>query len=492
MNLQPMLNSNSQRMKSPNYYARTETNQRENNEDCYNGFLIEDQGGKVPVFVVADGMGGHEHGEDVSRQAVLKVEDFLKKTIEQISLQSDPIKYLKQCLLDAIESANELVQRMVSVNGWDRAGSTIVIALVWQNKVIAANLGDSPLFHWSQNTGNLDRVTQDHSVPGILAQAKLITEEMVRYHERRGQLEFFLGSKNLPKPDPIYERSLEPGDLLLLCSDGISGALSREQIRAVLADSAIDLPDKANQLIEAARDEGETDNQTVILWRYKLPSQTTSTRNIAAPTAIQPKSQPTLIQSSIAVHPQTQTPSRTRRKRSLSRKKLLLLFVVCIGAIAAATLIFFQLRSILQARTPANPQPTSNPPLQQPPPAGIATPSPTTPPGLQSPSIEFHQIVNVSPNGLILTTRDPRTQEPSQWEAVKLKSGGRECRIRLIDPVEQQDINIIDQTRDFVETESKKLGCIRVWKLKPAIGNPSRLPNKSADVPIVSIQGEHA
>lgn len=435
--------------------------------------MIEDQGGQVPVLVIADGMGGHEHGEDVSRQAVLKVEDFLKKTIQQIAAQSDPVNYLKQCLLDAIESANELVQRMVSVNGWDRAGSTIVIAIVWQNKVVAANLGDSPLFHWSQKTGELVRVTQDHSVPGILAQAKLITEEMARYHERRGQLEFFLGSKTLPQPDPIYDRTLEPGDLLLMCSDGISGSLSREQIRAILADSTIDLPDQAERLIQAARDEGETDNQTVILWRYKISSQTTSTRKIAAPTALQPRqaSQPTLIQSSLSTSTTAQTPPRTRRKRSISRKGLFLLTAISLTITIVLVWLLFQALGLIQARVgkPARTPPAQ--PIQQ---------QPLQP--KSSPQIEAFE-------GSVITTRDADDQV-IQWGAPKLKQLEKDCRS---DTPEKSDTqSLIAQSEEHLTTQSKRFGCIRIWKLRLPQGSSPRPADQSAIFSIVSIQGERA
>ncbi|GAP94029.1 PP2C family protein-serine/threonine phosphatase [Leptolyngbya sp. NIES-2104] len=462
-------------MKSLNYFARSETNQRENNEDCHNSFLLEDQGVQIPVFVIADGMGGHEHGEDVSRQAVLKVEDFLKKTVDQVAAQADSIDYLKQVLLDAIESANELVQRMVSVNGWDRAGSTIVIALIWNNKAIAANLGDSPLFHWSQKTGELVRVTQDHSVPGILAQANLISEEMARYHERRGQLEFFLGCKTLPQPDPVYERTLEPGDLLLLCSDGISGSLSREQLKTILS-KPIDLPEQAEQLIQAARNEGETDNQTVILWRYKVPSQATSIRKLPAATSV--RSQPTLIQSSLTT--QVQSPPRNRRKRTLSRRGLFLITAVCLAGAIAAIFIGFQLLTWIQAQ--------SDPLLTQPTVKQVTPQQPAQTPIPRSP---FHEFESLSADGSTLTTKDPDTQQFVQWHAPKLKAFDKNCRSNTPEPDDPQAI--LQQSPEQIITKSKTLGCIRLWKLKSPQGNsPLRQVEKPAIDVIVSIQGEHS
>ncbi len=161
-------------MKQQNYYARTEINQRATNEDHYNVFGVSLKRAKpgqqcgVKILVVADGMGGHEHGEDVSRQAVLKIEDFLKKTLTSDLHDLNKPAHLKAELLNAIKSANTLVQRMRQANGWAEAGSTIVVAGICENTVVAANLGDSPMMHFTHRTKDLLRVTQDHSVPGIV------------------------------------------------------------------------------------------------------------------------------------------------------------------------------------------------------------------------------------------------------------------------------------------------------------------------------------
>ena len=258
-----------------NPFCHTTVNKRRNNEDQQSTFLLPYAEDALPirVVIVADGMGGHEHGEDVSQQAVLKVKEFLNESIEQVyeGVRLTP-EDLKNLLRRAIESTNQLVLRMVEINDWKRAGSTIVIAAILGDQLIAANLGDSPLFHYQTRQRKVVRVTQDHSVPGILAQAKLISEEMVRYHERRGQLEFFLGAEALPPLDFVYERTLEPDDLVLLCSDGVSGLMKLEQIEEVLGDSSSSLEEKANQLIQTARTLGETDNQTLILWQYSAMS----------------------------------------------------------------------------------------------------------------------------------------------------------------------------------------------------------------------------
>lgn len=443
-------------MQIPNYYARTETNQRDNNEDCHTVFfLLDDRAEQIPVLVVADGMGGHEHGEDVSRQVVLKVEDFLKKRILDLNTQPDPTEYLKQCLLDALQSANVLVQRMVSANGWERAGSTIVMGLIWQNKLIAANLGDSPLFHWSAQSGALDRVTQDHSVPGILVQANLISEEMARYHERRGQLEFFVGNNTLPQPSPIYERTLVPGDLLMLCSDGVSGTLHRDQIQSILADRSPDLPEKAAQLIQAAREEGETDNQTIILWRYMGASQQPSTtlRTLALGSTLKshPRSEQRSTQHSTATtHAPADTsepkllaelPSRSRfRRRGLSRKAWVLIGAMTIaGAVAAVVIVKQLIPQMISLISHRQPPPRENPPAQ--PPLQIEWRSPETP---------------------ILTTKDPETLQPLEWHQPILLTQIPGCGSNLPTPGEKQVMT--DQKPEQILTKSEGTECIRVWR----------------------------
>ena len=251
-----------------NYYARTEINQRDNNEDNLDKseFYVM---GEPPITVlsVADGMGGHEHGEDVSTEGLLKFSltlfGELKAVERALPLTSEK---LKQALINATNITNSHIRLMVESNKWHKAGSTIVSAAVWRDRVIAVNLGDSPLFHYEAETGQLVKVTLDHSVPAILAQAGLITEEMARGHERRGQLEFFLGCDSMPDPLPVYERVLQPGDLLLFCSDGVSGSLRLVQIQQILAQKDTNLAQKADLLIRASLEAGETDNQTLILW----------------------------------------------------------------------------------------------------------------------------------------------------------------------------------------------------------------------------------
>jgi hypothetical protein len=90
---------------------------------------------------------------------------------------------------------------------------------------------------------------------------------MARYHEGKDRLEFFAGAERLPKDPPVWDFETEAGDLLLLCSDGVNGEITEDQITTILSDATLDSEQKADALIQAALDAGETDNQTLILWQ---------------------------------------------------------------------------------------------------------------------------------------------------------------------------------------------------------------------------------
>lgn len=261
----------------PQCVVCSETNQRENNEDSFQVLTLTPALGEPPVVVlgVADGMGGHAYGEHVSREALRKVSlSLFEQLIVEPSINRletlAPLdkEKLSQALLSALEQANAHVRRMVEANKWGKAGSTIVVAAILHDTAVVTNLGDSPLFHYEASSGQLRKVTEDHTVTGVLLRAGMITPEMARYHEGRSRLEFYLGGANFPGEAPVHHIALATGDLLLLCTDGVTGSLLPEQVAEIVANSGDDLTGMAQRLIQASCEAGETDNQTLILWRH--------------------------------------------------------------------------------------------------------------------------------------------------------------------------------------------------------------------------------
>lgn len=270
-------------MQHPNYVVLSDQNQREDNEDSFLIAKFYPHGAKGPLTLlgIADGMGGHKYGEDVSREALRHT---CLSLFEQLSVRSAlnslgteeafDVARLGTALLEAVEQTNAYVQRMILANKWGKAGSTIVVVAIYGDAARVVNLGDSPLFHYSVAEQTLKQVTIDHTVAGALMRAGLITPEMARIHEGSDRLEFFIGNEAMPRDAPVHEVSLSPGDLLLLCSDGISSALGLQQLQSVLGEAntaskdVLQLDILAEQLLDASTASGESDNQTLILWRH--------------------------------------------------------------------------------------------------------------------------------------------------------------------------------------------------------------------------------
>lgn len=272
------------------YACLSEINQRENNQDSYVVVEFTPFGSTEPLLLlaVADGMGAYEHSAEVSREVLRRVcvTLFEQLTVERALNAHWPaenfgLAHLACALQEGAILVDAYVQRLIEKNQWGKVGTTIVIAAICADDLVTLNLGDSPSFHYERSTQTLVQLTEDHTVANALARGGLISPEMVRYHEGSSQLEFFVGAGAMPRPLPLHYRKLNRGDLVLLCTDGISKSLTLEKMQNVLRqlESGIEttngLANLAEALREAAVSEGESDNQTLIVWHYTGPSKPT-------------------------------------------------------------------------------------------------------------------------------------------------------------------------------------------------------------------------
>jgi PPM family protein phosphatase len=258
----------------PHYAVRSQINQRDNNEDSFLVLPLCLGGQASPLYLlaVADGMGGHAHGEHISYQALKKLSLGLFEQLVTLPnlnhLQPAALtaQNLVQVLTDALPLINIYIQKMIQANRWERAGSTLVVALILGNEVVVTNLGDSPLFYINAADQTCRQITAEHTVAGMLLRANLITPEMAQVHQGKNQLEYFIGCDHLPEPLPMHRLTLGAKDRLLLCSDGISGSLDLKLLQQLCSQDSLSLDEIADRLLEAALSAGETDNQTLILW----------------------------------------------------------------------------------------------------------------------------------------------------------------------------------------------------------------------------------
>ncbi|MGZ4176413.1 MAG: Stp1/IreP family PP2C-type Ser/Thr phosphatase [Solirubrobacteraceae bacterium] len=221
--------------------------QRRDNED--NAFV------RAPLFVVADGMGGAQAGEVASK---LAVEEFHEALPDQGSAE--------ERLTDRIRAANRRIFDL-SRTEHEHAGmgTTLTAAYLDDDHLAVAHVGDSRAYIFRD--GELGRLTQDHSlVEELLRQGKL-TEEQAAEHPQRSIITRALGIEGDVEVD-TWSYPVQAGDVVLLCSDGLTSMIGEEQIVQILR-SERSLDRAADRLIGAANDAGGRDNITVVLFRLE-------------------------------------------------------------------------------------------------------------------------------------------------------------------------------------------------------------------------------
>ncbi len=235
------------------YYATSDTGRiREQNEDFC--FASDSPVGSLDnLFIVCDGMGGHNAGEFASEGAVsLMVREIGTSDIR------DPYEALGR----GIEAANSAIHKR-SVDDPAKAGmgTTLVAATIFGSELYVANVGDSRLYMYDNN--GLCQVTRDHSYVEEMVRKGLITRDEARVHRDRNKITRAVGVLESVRID-YFDVPVKRGMQILLCTDGLTGMLPDDQIDKVLAGND-SVEEKATTLVRMANDSGGNDNITVIL-----------------------------------------------------------------------------------------------------------------------------------------------------------------------------------------------------------------------------------
>ncbi len=211
---------------------------------------------ELRLLAVADGMGGHQAGEVASRLALDTIVDYVRKNSSDIAEQPAGV------LIKALEAANNRIfLRAQEEATYQGMGTTITAALLTAGKMYLAHVGDSRAYQLRD--GKIRLVTEDHSLVNELVKNGGITPDEASRHPHRNVLTRAIGSAVGVEVD-IYEEEVRPGDLLILCTDGLSNLLSPGEIRGIV-DSAPTLAEGARQLVDQALARGGPDNITVVL-----------------------------------------------------------------------------------------------------------------------------------------------------------------------------------------------------------------------------------
>lgn len=223
------------------------------NEDS---FYAPKNNSELPkLYIVADGMGGHRGGDIASQRAVEVVSSYINGNISEHQ-NDEQIKELLRC---SINEANRRIYAESLENAdLSGMGTTLTMGLFYEDKVYIGHIGDSRAYRIREN--KIELLTRDHSlIWQLMEEGKLSAEEMTT-HPMKNVITQALGTDELVEPD-ITSFDVKPGDILVLCTDGLINMLDDEKIKDIVCNNNPE--DAAKRLIDSANSRGGTDNITV-------------------------------------------------------------------------------------------------------------------------------------------------------------------------------------------------------------------------------------
>jgi protein phosphatase len=230
---------------------------RQHNEDS-GGVFANLDGHRLAI--VADGMGGHRAGDVASDMALKNLEDRWKSS-KDVQTAEEAESWLRTNILEVNKILYEHSKSNTECEGM---GTTIVAVIVNDRFATVANIGDSRCY--ILNDSGFQQMTEDHSLVNELVRTGQISKEDAENHPRKNVLLRALGTEKAVEMD-TKTITFEEGDLILLCSDGLSNKVSEEEMEAILSNEG-SLEQKAGSLINLANDNGGEDNITLLILEF--------------------------------------------------------------------------------------------------------------------------------------------------------------------------------------------------------------------------------
>ncbi|MDE6876083.1 MAG: Stp1/IreP family PP2C-type Ser/Thr phosphatase [Lachnospiraceae bacterium] len=235
-------------------YSVTDIGQkRKTNQDYV--YCRKEKLGILPnLFIVADGMGGHNAGDFASRFAV---EEFVRQVGEGEG------KTLIQTMEEAVNRANRLlIEQAEERPELKGMGTTFVAATIDGEDMYVANIGDSRLYLIGQE--EIMQITQDHSLVEEMIRRGELRREEARFHPNKNVITRAMGANVGVVPD-FFEVPLREGDIILLCSDGLSNMMDDREIFSVVRQNQGDIEKAGSELLRLANEHGGRDNISIVL-----------------------------------------------------------------------------------------------------------------------------------------------------------------------------------------------------------------------------------
>lgn len=231
---------------------------RENNQDS----IFVSNNREFPLFIVADGMGGHKAGEIASSMVV----DIIK---EKFLEEHDNLKeesYIVSIIKESIKDANDIIYlKSLEDPKYSGMGTTITLAYVFENKVYIGHVGDSRAYFYDEK--GIVQITEDHSLINELLKNGSITLEEAKNHPQRNMITRAVGTSCSIEMD-IISKSYEKDNILLICSDGLSSMVSDKEINNWLKKEK-DMKTLCEKLVLASKDNGGLDNISVVAIKFE-------------------------------------------------------------------------------------------------------------------------------------------------------------------------------------------------------------------------------
>ncbi len=223
---------------------------------------------EIGLAVLADGMGGYNAGEVASGIAVAMLSTEMKQALENHephAIDSTGETLAEKFVRENSAKANAAIyQTAKSQPQYAGMGTTLVVALFFDNRMTVGHIGDSRLYRLRGDA--FEQVTRDHSLLQEQIDSGMITKEQARYSQNKNLVTRAVGIDPEVETE-VHTYSVEPGDIYLLCSDGLSDMVQDEDIHSTLSMLQSNLPLAATQLVQLANDSGGRDNISVILVR---------------------------------------------------------------------------------------------------------------------------------------------------------------------------------------------------------------------------------
>ncbi len=216
------------------------------------------------LYAVADGMGGHAAGEVASQMAIETLADTMPSEVDVDGTDGD-LDRLAASLERAFREGNrKIFESVESREDWRGMGTTIVAMVARTDRAVIGYVGDSRAYRL--RSGELERLTSDHSWVNEQVKLGLLSDDEAHRHPYRNIVTRALGNTAEVQVD-LVRHDIRPGDVFLLCSDGLNTMLRDDEIRGILLQHVDDPEAACQELVRRANERGGEDNITVIVWK---------------------------------------------------------------------------------------------------------------------------------------------------------------------------------------------------------------------------------